>query len=238
MRLLVLMYHKIQPATVQDDLIISVEKFEEQLRYLTNNGFNTISLSQLTAYVTAGAALPPKPVLLTFDDGYRNNLLYGYPLLKKYRMKANIFLIGNKVNPQQQNAGEYLDTADLKSMDSALVEYGLHSFAHGNYGEMTPAEIAKDITATQHRFKQLGIPYQPCFAYPYGAYGRTSQQQQNDIEAIFKQLGIQIGFRIGNRLNRLPLKKKYLIQRVDVKGTKPLWEFKVACNIGSKWLPW
>lgn len=238
MLLPVLMYHKIQPAAAQDDLVISVDKFEEQLRYLKHNGFNTISLSQLTAYVTKGAALPHKPVMLTFDDGYRDNLLYAYPLLKKYGMKANIFLIGSKVTTPEENDGEYLDTADLGYMSSELVEYGLHSFAHNNYGEMTPAEIEEDVTAMQARFKQFSIPYQPCFAYPYGAFGRKSRQQQNDIEAIFQQLGIQIGFRIGNRLNWLPLKKKYLIQRLDIKGTKPLWKFKIACHMGRKWLHW
>jgi len=237
MPLAVLMYHKIRPVALPDSLTISVEKFSEQLQYLYTKGFNSISLSQLTAYIKQGTPLPPKPVLISFDDGYRDNLLYAYPLLKKYSMKANIFLIGDKVGLPQKTAGEYLDTADLQSMDTSLVEFGFHSFAHGNYGAMALTDIEADITAMQNRFKQIGIKCQPCFAYPYGAFGRASKDQQKSIEHIFQKMGIHLAFRIGNRINKLPVKQKYLIQRIDIKGNEMLWQFKIICKLGRKWLP-
>src|SRR5689334_6577941 len=123
MQLIVLMYHKIQAIDLPDPLTISVLKFSAQIQYLVNNGFNTISLSELNEHITTHAPLPPKAVLITFDDGYKDNLLYAYPVLIKYNVKANIFLIGEKVRFFQEDNDNYMSRAELQLMNSELVEY-------------------------------------------------------------------------------------------------------------------
>jgi peptidoglycan/xylan/chitin deacetylase (PgdA/CDA1 family) len=238
MQLIVLMYHKIQAIDLPDPLTISVRKFSAQLQYLVSHGFTTISFSELKEHITAGAPLPSKAVLITFDDGYRDNFLYAYPLLVKYNVKANIFLIGDKVGLFNDDENNYLSSYELQAMNSRLVEYGFHSFQHSDYAAMSFSEIDADITSMQNRFKQLGIKCEPCFAYPYGSFHRKNSIKQQIMEAIFKNYRILFAFRIGNRINKLPLKNNYLIQRIDVTGNEPLWMFKLMCRFGKKWLPW
>lgn len=235
MQLIVLMYHKVQPVDLPDGLIISVRKLSAQLQYLVNHGFNAISLSELNEHITANAPLPPKAVMITFDDGYRDNFLYAYPVLVKYKVKANIFLIGEKVCSLQDDENNYLNRVELLAMNSGLVEYGFHSFKHGDYAAMSFSEIEEDIISMQNRFKQLGIKCEPCFAYPYGSFHRKNNVKQQILEAIFKSFGIRFAFRIGNRINKFPLKNNYLINRIDVTGNEPL-EFKLMCRFGKKWL--
>jgi peptidoglycan/xylan/chitin deacetylase (PgdA/CDA1 family) len=237
MQLIVLMYHKVQPVDLPDPLTISVGKFSAQLQYLVSCGFNTISLSELRAHLTANAPLPPKAVLITFDDGYKDNFLYAYPLLVKYKVKANIFLIGEKVNSLQEDEYNYLNCIELKAMNSGLVEYGFHSFKHSDYAAMSFCEIEEDLILMQNRFKQLGIKCEPCFAYPYGSFHRKNPFKQQILEAIFKNFRIGFAFRIGNRINKFPLTNNYLINRIDVTGNEPLWKFKLMCRFGKKWLP-
>lgn len=231
------MYHKIQPVHSQDKLTISVRRFSAQIQYLVSHGFNTISLSELNEHITSNAPLPPKAILITFDDGYKDNFLYAYPVLVKYKAKGNIFLIGDKVCSLQTDDNTYLNTNELQAMSSGLIEYGFHSFTHGDYAAMSFNEIEEDLISMQNRFKQLGIICKPCFAYPYGAFHRKNRVKQQIMEAIFNYSGIHFAFRIGNRINKLPLKNNYLINRIDITGNEPLWKFKLMCRFGKKWLP-
>jgi len=87
----VLMYHKLSNFD-SDELTVKVDVFEKQLLYLMKHNYQSITIEQLIQCQYRGAKLPDKPVLITFDDGYENNYTYLYPLLKKYGLKATIFL--------------------------------------------------------------------------------------------------------------------------------------------------
>jgi peptidoglycan/xylan/chitin deacetylase (PgdA/CDA1 family) len=237
MQLIVLMYHKVQAIDLRDTLTISVKKFSSQLKYLVSHGFHTISLSELNEHITANAPLPSKAVLITFDDGYLDNFHYAYPLLVKYNVKANIFLIGDKVCSLQDEENIYLSSVELQAMNRGLIEYGFHSFKHSDYAAMSFSEIEEDIISMQNRLKERGIKCEPCFAYPYGSFHRKNRLKQQIMAAIFKNHGIRFAFRIGNRINKLPLTNNYLIQRIDVTGNEPIWKFKLMCRFGKKWLP-
>ncbi len=83
-RVPILMYHRI--ASVPGDRnALPEEKFEEQMRYLEENGFHSITVDELQAHFLHGKRLPKKPVVLTFDDGYEDNFSAALPILKKYR---------------------------------------------------------------------------------------------------------------------------------------------------------
>lgn len=86
----ILMYHGITDVSASvDEYTILAETFENDLKWLGDNGFTSISVKQLINYVDNGSALPEKPVLITFDDGYVNNYNFALPLLEKYHMKAD-----------------------------------------------------------------------------------------------------------------------------------------------------
>lgn len=80
---------------------ISYDLFESHLKILSKEGYNTVTFDQLLAYVKDGTPLPERPVCITMDDGYLSNYEIAWPLLKKYKMKATIFIIGVSVGHTQ-----------------------------------------------------------------------------------------------------------------------------------------
>jgi peptidoglycan/xylan/chitin deacetylase (PgdA/CDA1 family) len=219
-QLRVLMYHKISTDGSQDMLNVPAAEFEAQLDYLLREKYTPILLSQLVAFVQHKGTLPPKPVLITFDDGYRDNYTVMYPLLKKYGIKANIFLV-----PAFLREEGYLTLQDIKAMDNALVEYGLHSYNHRNYAKLSPIAVENDIISCKGSLIAMGIPFQPCIAFPYGAYPKRGRQQQAHFFQTLSVNNISLAFRIGNRLNPLPLRNPLLIQRLDIRGGASLQGF-------------
>ena len=91
----ILMYHSILKDPQRAGMhVLSPDTLEQDLRYLKDHGYTTVSMQQLLDAVYQDAPLPDKPVVLTFDDGYLNNLTYVLPLLEKYDMKATISIVG------------------------------------------------------------------------------------------------------------------------------------------------
>src|SRR5262245_43026142 len=82
-------------------LSIPVQLFEKQIMYLQRHGFNSITLYELHAYLRYGIPLPSRPIVLTFDDGFLDNWVYAFPILRKYGMKATVFVTTDFVDPSQ-----------------------------------------------------------------------------------------------------------------------------------------
>jgi peptidoglycan/xylan/chitin deacetylase (PgdA/CDA1 family) len=128
----ILMYHYISnlPAeadSVRRDLTIRPDTFETQLRYLRENGYSAISLYQLHAHLSKSAALPRKPVVLTFDDGYRDAYTQAFPLLRRHGMKATFFVVTDFVHDGRT---EYLTWPMVKEMFRAGMSIESHTRNH------------------------------------------------------------------------------------------------------------
>ena len=96
----VLMYHHVSP--VVGSLTTSPENFESQIAGLARHGYRGLTASEFADFL-AGKPTPPKSVLITFDDGYADNWIFAYPLLKKYGMCGTVF-----INP------DFVDKRDIK----------------------------------------------------------------------------------------------------------------------------
>lgn len=222
----VLMYHKIAAGAESDFLTVPAAHLEAQFQYLRGEGYTPLLLSDLVSYVKERKALPPKPLLITFDDGYRNNFTVMYPLLKKYGMKANIFLVPGFLQGDSRPDNEpYLRMEDIQAMDPSLVEFGLHSLDHKSYKTLSAKEIDDDIMQTKKMLRVMGIRFQPCLAYPYGAYPKRNLIKLHELFETLKINNVVLAFRIGNRLNRLPFQNPLLIQRLDIRGDAPFTKF-------------
>jgi len=235
-KLRVLMYHSVSVDGRRDDLTVSDAQLEEHFHYLRSKGYNTILLSDLIAQYDQNRPLPPNPVLITFDDGFRNNIEVAYPLAKKYGVKINLFLV-----PSFMIAGGYRDEAcaraeEIKGLDPAFVEVGLHSYAHSSYASLVPSKIEADVERCLSSLTAMGINYQPCIAYPYGAYPRRKGYDQDRLFEILEEKGIRLAFRIGNRINRIPLRNRFLIQRLDIRGDETFLLFRLSLSMGKKLL--
>ncbi len=223
----VLMYHKVSADGTRDFLTVPVEDLRRQFNHLLAEGYTPVLLSDLVKFVQHKQALPLKPVLITFDDGYRDNYTVMYPLLKELGMKANIFLVPTYVMEAEANRDpQYLNLQELQKMDKALVEFGLHSYQHRNYKELTTRQVDDDLIQAQAWLTAHSIPFQPCLAFPYGAYPKKNPVRR---AAFFDTLGLNkivVAFRIGNRVNPLPLRNPLLVQRLDIRGDAPAGKFE------------
>lgn len=215
----ILLYHSIQvldPSAVANNAILSVQSFSEDLAYMRDNGYTTISLQDYLAYqVDKTYNLPDKAVVISFDDGYKDNYLVAYPLLKEYNSKATIFLIGWAVGRDKHVKNEnpmipYLSWEDAKEMmTSGLVEFGshtydLHSWAGLSAGYDLPCghgvgqiagetnqdyrdRLRNDFAKSKSIMEEnLGVENY-ALAYPYGAHSNLA------IETL-KELGYKLAF--------------------------------------------
>lgn len=158
----VLMYHKIGEEK-GNDAVISAARFAEHMEYLHKNGYRTLSLAELEAYLEGRAELPPKPVVITFDDGYRDTYEIALPALKKYGFKSTLFIPVGETDRR-------LTWEELKEMKAAGMEIGSHSYSHRDLGAMTPAQQAGEIERSKEVLdRNLGQDSR-YFCYPNGSY--------------------------------------------------------------------
>ena len=147
----ILMYHRI--ADVKGDRnALSPEKFEKQLQYFSDNGYSTINMNQLYEHYANGLKLPPNPVCLTFDDGYADNLYTAMPILKKYNMIGNVFVISNWIGKENkwEDFGKELtytmNEQELQEWQNAGNYIGWHTCSHPFLANCETKVLEKDIS--------------------------------------------------------------------------------------------
>jgi peptidoglycan/xylan/chitin deacetylase (PgdA/CDA1 family) len=235
----VLLYRKVSDNGYSDHETIPVANLEAQFNYLLQQGYSPVLLNDLIKYVYFEQPLPAKPVLVTFDGGYRHSYTIMYALLKKYGMKANIFLVPSFLQqenePVSENGNEYLHLKDINDIDPQLVEFGFQSFDNKNYNQLSIEQINDDIVKSKELLRVMRVPFQLCLAFSQGAYPKLNPFKLRGLLNTLAKNKITLAFRIGNRLNSLPLNNPLLIQRIEVSGDasfdkflkllKPGWMF-------------
>jgi len=229
------MYHSISGTGQRDGLTVDAGQLEAQFCYLRTHGYTTILFSDLIAAMEGERPLPEKAVLITFDDGFRNNYEIAYPLARQYCIRINLFVVPAFIHKGEYNGIPCLTAKDIQDMNPDLVEIGLHSFDHRSYAGLSAFRLAADIELSMEALKAMDIPYQPCLAYPFGAYPRRKGLDQSRLFEILEDKGISLAFRIGNRINRFPLRNRFLVQRLDITGYDSLKSFRWSLIYGKKW---
>ena len=129
----IISYHEVKAFGLGKD-VISPWEFESDLKYLAENSYTTITMSQLIDYVMGGTSLPDKPIILTFDDGYLNNYVYVLPLLKKYNMNIVFSVIGINIDDFTRVPDDNIDYSHVtwdqlnEMIDSGFVEVQNHTY--------------------------------------------------------------------------------------------------------------
>lgn len=223
-RLPILMYHQIKKES-DDELTVSVKNLEEQFHHLTKNGYTTLFFKDLNQN-----KLPKKSIIITFDDGYDNNREFLEPLLKKYGLKATIFIPTNFIE-QGYNEHQMMTFEQIRNLDNNFISIGLHSHAHKNFREISVAEAEQDLKTNMQILERENIKYERVFAYPYGKVPKDSDKKRQLFEAL-KKLNIKYALRIGNKINYFPSRSPYEFCRIDVRGTDSLGKFKLKLLFG------
>lgn len=212
----ILMYHSIlKDPQRTGDYVISPEQLEKDLIYLQDHGYTTVFLTDLIAYVHEGTPLPDKPIVLTFDDGYYNNLVYLLPLLEKYQMKAVISIVGEYVQrfsdtkDPNPNYG-HLNWDDIKTLQqSGLVEIQNHSYSmheqkgrkgagrkRGESVEAYTKALKEDLEKLQKAVQEHTGIVPNTFVYPFGQVSKESFP-------VIKELGFQASLSCFEKINVL-----------------------------------
>jgi peptidoglycan/xylan/chitin deacetylase (PgdA/CDA1 family) len=198
----VLNYHKIDD--IDTPLSVTPAEFEEQIAYLAENGYHTITPDQLMGYLKYGRALPDKPVLITFDDGYRDNYANAYPILKKHGFTATIFLVTGLVG----NDDRFLSWDQVRDMHESGFVFGSHTAGHLPLTKLGPGQLAYELAESAAEIERRLGARPRYFAYPTGAYNLR-------IEEAVRQAGYRAAFT--TRYGQVGLESDpYALERIPI----------------------
>jgi peptidoglycan/xylan/chitin deacetylase (PgdA/CDA1 family) len=184
----VLMYHMISEHLPKNKskfnrLRVKPNEFEKQLNWLSKNGFQSFTLSELIDL----EEVPEKSVVITFDDGYEDNFSKALPLLKKYGFKATIYIVLNRFDQNwatdkdlnqssnELNSEKMLSNEQIKEMtDSGLIEIGSHTLDHANLPKLSNEEKIIQIKESKEKIEEIFDITCNSFAYPFGFFDKDS----------------------------------------------------------------
>lgn len=166
---IVMFHHTGEPPAGADELrrnlTVSTADFEAQIGYLKQAGYQPVSEAQLFKALYNNVPLPPKAVMLTFDDGYLDNYQVAAPILEKYGFPATFFIITEKVGTP-----EYMDWEQVTDLDRRQMDIGSHTATHQDLTILSGADLKQELSGAAKTFEsRVGHPvYWLC--YPAGKY--------------------------------------------------------------------
>lgn len=166
----ILMYHNLlEDCVAGDGLNVSAEAFDDQMQQLKAYDYNTITFSDLYDHYMNGLPLAQNPVIITFDDGYKSNYTIGYPILKKYGLKACIFVITDVIG-----YGNYLNEEQLREMAfSGVIDVQSHSASHSYYlYSDSKDDISDELSKSRTRIETITGKDVNVFCYTCGKYSQ------------------------------------------------------------------
>lgn len=186
----ILTYHTIAPATtkpqgkMEKHYHITPEHFDAQMKYLADNGYDPIRFDTYAKYLTGDGDLPEKPVVLTFDDGWKNQYDHAYPILEKYGFTATFFIM-SKVT-----GGSYMTWDNIRDLDTKGFEIASHTAMHAKLTEVTDETKLRDeiFTSKEKIESEIGHTIST-IAYPYYQQNETIRKLVKDAGYIAARAG-------------------------------------------------
>ncbi len=183
-RIPILMYHHVgilppDADALRTDLTVPPDVFSAEMKWLSEQGYHTVHLTDVINNLENHAPLPSKPIVVTFDDGYDDNYLNAYPILKSYNLNGSFFVITARADAA--NWG-YMTWAQIEEMAANGMEIGSHSVDHRyDLGRM-PKSIQYAEIFPAHDDLAQHLPNMPLvFAYPSGSYNATTIDLLNQL---------------------------------------------------------
>jgi len=172
----IIMYHSVNPKSdpLMKRLIVSPETFERQMRFLKRHHYNVLPLETLVQLIKE-ENVPPKAVAITFDDGYKDNYAYAFPVLKKYNLPATIFIIVNEAGRPQ---ADRLSWDEIKAMQgSGLITFGSHALGpEPLINVKSKEEVKMQVSGSKKILEQKLARKVNLFSYPEGMFDAGTRQ--------------------------------------------------------------
>ena len=228
----VLMYHHIS-----NDREVGVSGFKSHLLYLKGHGYRSVSLDMFHKHLTGDIVLPDKSVLITFDDGYADNWICAWPILKECGMKAVIFVTTRRLddapdvlrptlaegaqcpvtrNDERRPEG-FVSWKELKRMvSSGVFEAASHTHTHKDFLKRSAyKDIRMELQVSRDRIeKHLGAPPR-ALAWPWGQF-------EPEWEAPAREAGYRMAFTVKVGANVSGMDPFY-IRRFSVQTSSSIW---------------
>jgi peptidoglycan/xylan/chitin deacetylase (PgdA/CDA1 family) len=202
MRLPILMYHKVDriPASARYPRnYVLPEQFEAQLAALTRWGYETISFAAWLAHRRGEPMLPRRPIILTFDDGYRSTYVNAWPVLRRYGATATVFLVSGLIGKTNAwDAAEIqeplLGPGEIAEMRAGKIEFGSHTKTHAALTTVPPARAREELADSRAALERLLGEQVRVLCYPYG-------KQNAAVRALARDAGYEAAVIARRRLN-------------------------------------
>lgn len=209
----VLMYHSIDYEK-GNELRLPKDQFKEQMKYLKDNGYTTLTLNELYNFLDKNKPIPEKSIVITLDDGYVDNYSNAYPILKELGIKATIFVVTSNIDKNKDT----LTSQQIKEMDKYGIDIASHTYNHDKLDELSYEKQLDTMKKSKNDLEKILNHKVDFIAYPYGKWNETT------IKAA-KGAGYKMAFttdgRWCNKENGI-----YSLDRVYISSLKDIDNFK------------
>jgi endo-1,4-beta-xylanase len=191
----VLLYHRVVENPSNEWTDTSIVQFQQTLKYLHDNGYNTLSAEQYVSIMEGKENAPENPILLTFDDGTPDFITNALPVLKQYNMKAVLFIVSDWIDGDFSMSQEQLESLAKEPSLSLENHTKTHDGAiwgtNGGVRSSITVEQAEDqINSANTYLKSITGKDPVLMAYPYGSYNDSTKQ-------VNQESGIKYAFKVG-----------------------------------------
>ena len=224
---LILEYHKVNDWS-EDSYTVKPEDFAAQMDELRAQGYETISILDFLRAKKGKQTLPEKAVIVTLDDGYKDNYTDMLPIMESRGMKATVFMVTNDIG-----LPGYLTWDMLRDMQNRGIEIGSHTANHLPLTEMSPADAREEVQLSKTLMEWNGIKTIFGLSYPNGKYKDFMPQMLKESEYLAAVTG-DAGL---NTFETNP----YLLHRINIPrphfGIEEfrlrIWKAKIFARLGS-----
>lgn len=210
----ILLYHRVSTDSDKLDSQYNIppEKFEEQMQWLFDNGYQTITVSDLANLIYNGGEIPQRPVVITFDDGNLDMYKNVFPILKKYGYVATFYVVESYINGE-----DMVSTDQLKELIQNGWEIGSHSKTHAHLPGISEEQLPDEIRMSKLNLEEkLGVTINS-FAYPFG-------EINDNIIRLTVNFGYKSAVGLGESVTH-SLNSIFYLFRIEIKNYLSMEEF-------------
>ncbi|HEX3891910.1 MAG TPA: glycosyltransferase [Terracidiphilus sp.] len=186
LRVPILLYHLVtsDSESAPNAIAMTRSTFEQQMHWLAKSGYQGIRISEFIAWRENDSPLPPKPVLITFDDAYEDTAQYGFPILQRSGFPAACMVVTGEIAQFNQwdvklgwQPRRLMNKESLLEWKERGIEYGAHSCTHPDLRTLKENDLQQELAASRDALEQIiGSPVRT-FAYPYGFLNRRVREE-------------------------------------------------------------
>jgi peptidoglycan/xylan/chitin deacetylase (PgdA/CDA1 family) len=214
----ILLYHRIGVSPINSQYYIPPDKFEDQMKLLHDWEYTVIPIELLVKALEEGAKLPPRPVIITFDDGDISVYESAFPIMQKYGLTGVAYIVGNYMDTEG-----YMSAEQIKELAAAGWEIGSHSRSHRDLTKLEPSVQRVEIVDAREELQRATGLSVDTFAYPFGFLDNSAG---SFVHAAGYIAAMGLGFTSDQGKSNL-----FWLQRRDVNGTYDIKLF-------ASFLPW